>query len=158
MKNTQQNMIYQKLQNSRTSLNITMTFGVVGDSIYCHEKKKIIVPNNAYSLWRVHGCQHGFRSVANFGFGGQENASKPPQAICKPLALRGGNQSLQKQPIPTKPLRELLHAHRDDAEAFPELLLGDHQGWCETDDVTVGGFGQEAVVAEQQAELPGGFR
>jgi hypothetical protein len=31
------------------------------------------------------GYQHGFRSVAIFGFGGQEIASKPPQAICKPL-------------------------------------------------------------------------
>jgi hypothetical protein len=41
--------------------------------------------NNAYSLWRVNGCQQGFRSVASFGFGGQESASKPPQAICKPL-------------------------------------------------------------------------
>ena len=40
---------------------------------------------NAYSLWRVIGCQQGFRSVAKFGFGGQESASKPPQAICKPL-------------------------------------------------------------------------
>ena len=28
----------------------------------------------------------GFRFVANFGFGGQESASKPPQAIGKPLA------------------------------------------------------------------------
>jgi hypothetical protein len=27
--------------------------------------------------------QQGFRSVTNFGFGGQESASKPPQAICK---------------------------------------------------------------------------
>jgi len=34
----------------------------------------------------VNGCQQGFRSVASFGFGGQESASKPPQAICKPLA------------------------------------------------------------------------
>ena len=49
----------------------------------------------AYSLWRVNGCQQGFRSVAIFGFGGpayeelrtgrQESASKPPQARCKPL-------------------------------------------------------------------------
>jgi hypothetical protein len=31
----------------------------------------------------VNGCQQGFRSVASFGFGGQESASKPPQAICK---------------------------------------------------------------------------
>lgn len=28
----------------------------------------------------------GFRSVASFGFGGEEIASKPPQAICKTLA------------------------------------------------------------------------
>jgi len=31
------------------------------------------------------GYQQGFRFVASFGFGGQESASKPPQAICKPL-------------------------------------------------------------------------
>lgn len=34
----------------------------------------------------MNGCQQGFRSVASFGFGEQESASKPPQAICKPLA------------------------------------------------------------------------
>jgi hypothetical protein len=48
-------------------------------------QKEIDIYNNAYSLWRVNGCQQGFRSVASFGFGGQESASKPPQAICKPL-------------------------------------------------------------------------
>jgi hypothetical protein len=47
--------------------------------------KSIFGSNTAYSLWRVNGCQQGFRSVASFGFGGQESASKPPQAICKPL-------------------------------------------------------------------------
>jgi hypothetical protein len=31
--------------------------------------------NTAYSLWRVNGCQQGFRSVAIFSFGGQEIAS-----------------------------------------------------------------------------------
>jgi hypothetical protein len=42
--------------------------------------------NTAYSLWRVNGCQQGIRSVASSGFfGGHESASKPPQAICKPL-------------------------------------------------------------------------
>jgi len=41
--------------------------------------------NKAYSLWRVKGCQQGFRSAASFGFGGQESATKPPQSICKPL-------------------------------------------------------------------------
>jgi len=41
--------------------------------------------NNAYSLWRVNGYQQGFRSVSGFGFGGQESASKPPQAISKTL-------------------------------------------------------------------------
>jgi hypothetical protein len=51
-------------------------------------KKKKTPPNNAYSLWRVNGCQQGFRSVASFSFGGQESASKPPQAICKPLWVR----------------------------------------------------------------------
>jgi hypothetical protein len=50
------------------------------------EKIKKPAANNAYSLWRVNGCQQGFRSVASFGFGGQESASKPPQAICKTLA------------------------------------------------------------------------
>jgi hypothetical protein len=32
--------------------------------------------NNAYSLWRVNGCQQGFRSVVKFVSGGQESASK----------------------------------------------------------------------------------
>jgi hypothetical protein len=41
--------------------------------------------NNAYSLWRIQGYQQGFRSASSFGFSGQESASKPPQAICKPL-------------------------------------------------------------------------
>ena len=41
--------------------------------------------NKAYSLWRVNGCQQGFRSVAGFGFSGQESASKPRTAVCKPL-------------------------------------------------------------------------
>lgn len=49
--------------------------------------KKKAAPNNAYSLWRMNGCQQGFRSAASFGFGGQEGASKPPQAICKPLGV-----------------------------------------------------------------------
>jgi hypothetical protein len=50
-------------------------------------KKKNKKPghNNAYSLWRVNGYQQGFRSVVSFSFGGRESASKPPQAICKPL-------------------------------------------------------------------------
>lgn len=42
--------------------------------------------NKTYSLWRLNGYQRGSRSVASFGFGGQESASKPPQAIYKPLA------------------------------------------------------------------------
>ena len=45
------------------------------------------MPNNAYSLWRVSVCHQGFSSVVSFGFGGQESASKPPQAICKTLAV-----------------------------------------------------------------------
>ena len=49
--------------------------------------KKITVPNKAYSLWRVNGYKQGFRFVASFGLGGHESASKPPQAICKPLCL-----------------------------------------------------------------------
>jgi hypothetical protein len=48
-------------------------------------KNKKTSHNNVYSLWRVNGCEQGFRFVASFGFGGQESASKPPQAICKPL-------------------------------------------------------------------------
>ena len=49
------------------------------------KKKKSTIHNNAYSLWRVKDCQQGFRFAASFGFGEQESASKPPQAICKPL-------------------------------------------------------------------------
>ena len=51
------------------------------------EKEKKPAVNNAYSLWRVNGYQQGFRHVAGFSFGGQESASKPPQAICKPLSV-----------------------------------------------------------------------
>ena len=40
----------------------------------------------------MNSFQQGFRSVVSFSFGGQESASKPPQAICKPLAL------MQKKP------------------------------------------------------------
>ncbi|MAX81845.1 MAG: hypothetical protein CL843_16905 [Crocinitomicaceae bacterium] len=39
-----------------------------------------------YSLWRENSCLQDFRSVARFGLSGQESASKPPQAVCKPLA------------------------------------------------------------------------
>ena len=45
------------------------------------------MPNNAYSLWRANDCQQGFGSVGSFDFGGQESASKPPQAIFKPLGF-----------------------------------------------------------------------
>jgi hypothetical protein len=43
------------------------------------------IPHCAYTLWRVNGYQQGFRFFTIFGLGGQEIASKPPQAICKPL-------------------------------------------------------------------------
>ena len=33
----------------------------------------------------MNGFEQGFRPVVSFGLGGQESASKPPQAICKPL-------------------------------------------------------------------------
>jgi hypothetical protein len=47
----------------------------------------------------VNFCLPSFCSVASFGFGGQESASKPPQAICKPLAGNltgrlGGNEKI----------------------------------------------------------------
>ena len=48
-------------------------------------ENKITGANNTYSLWRANYCQQGFRSEASSGFSGQESASKPPQAICKPL-------------------------------------------------------------------------
>jgi hypothetical protein len=51
-----------------------------------NDKRKKPTANTAYSLWRVNGCPQGFRSVASFGFGGQESALKTPQAICKPLS------------------------------------------------------------------------
>ncbi|WP_373397883.1 hypothetical protein V8V91_25815 [Algoriphagus halophilus] len=50
--------------------------------------------HTTYGLWRVNGCQQGFRFVANFGFGGLESASKPPQAICKPLCAMKKMKSL----------------------------------------------------------------
>lgn len=39
--------------------------------------------NKAYSLSRVNPFPQGFRFVASSGDGGQESASKSPQAICK---------------------------------------------------------------------------
>tara|TARA_R110002050_G_scaffold80311_5_gene171829 strand:- start:40 stop:759 length:720 start_codon:yes stop_codon:yes gene_type:complete len=44
------------------------------------------VANKAYSLWRKTPVRKRFRFVANFSFDGQESSSKPPQAICKPIA------------------------------------------------------------------------
>jgi len=55
------------------------------------DKLKKTAPNTAYNLWRVNGYQQGFRFVVRFGFGGQESASKPPQAICKTLAVIAEN-------------------------------------------------------------------
>jgi len=43
----------------------------------------------------VNGYQQGFRSVTSFGFGGQESASKPPQAICKTLGIIMIKQKIQ---------------------------------------------------------------
>lgn len=53
--------------------------------------------NNTYFLWRLNLCEQGFRSVASFGFRGQKSASKPTQAIHKPLSefLRPITTSLQ---------------------------------------------------------------
>ncbi len=45
----------------------------------------------------MNGYQQGFRFVSSFGFGGQESASKPPQAICKPLEF---NFIIMKKVIP----------------------------------------------------------
>jgi hypothetical protein len=53
---------------------------------YGRKNEKSRPHNNAYNLWRVNVYQLGFRSVASFGFNGQESASKPPQAICQTLA------------------------------------------------------------------------
>ncbi len=58
------------------------------------KKEKKPAHNTAYSLWRVNGLQQGFRSVASFGFGGQESALKPPQAICKTLITARNNNIL----------------------------------------------------------------
>jgi|GEM_PF-2209040 len=55
-------------------------------------------------------------------------------------------------------LRELPHTQRDDPAAFHQLLLGDHQRRCETDNVAVRGFREQAVVTQQQAQFPSGLR
>ncbi len=47
----------------------------------------------------MNGYQQGFRSVASLGFGGQESASKPPQAICKPLATIQVEERMKKNLI-----------------------------------------------------------
>jgi len=63
------------------------------------KKNETTTANNAYSLWRVNGCQQDFRLVAKFVSGGQESSSKPPQAICKPLAnIR--KKRIEKSKIP----------------------------------------------------------
>lgn len=77
-----------------------------------------------------------FYYVASFGFGGQESAPKPPQAICKPLAtpiLRykrpitsasSGRNSLQ--PCLTRRFQLLLNSTIDrkvHCAAYPEGRL-----------------------------------
>jgi hypothetical protein len=71
----------------KVTLNSFITKGSMHQKMIERKKNsKKTAYNNAYSLWRVNSCQQGFRSVVSFDFGGQERASKPPQAICKPLA------------------------------------------------------------------------
>lgn len=43
----------------------------------------------------------------------------------------------------------------DDVDAFAQLVFLDDEGRGQADDVTVGGLGQQSVVAEAQAHLPG---
>ena len=62
------------------------------------------------------------------------------------------------QPAIRRHLRELLHARADDVHALHQLFLRDDQRRREPDDVAVGGLGEQAVVAEQEAKLPGGLR
>lgn len=43
----------------------------------------------------------------------------------------------------------------DDIDALAQLMLIDDEGWGQSDDVTVGGLGEQSVVTEAQADLPG---
>ena len=48
------------------------------------------------------------------------------------------------------------HGPLDDVSGLPELLLGDHQGRSEADDVTVRVLGQDSVVPQGQTQFQGG--
>ncbi len=59
------------------NLNLQFPRNLTGMKFHLTRKTNYVLQR--IKLWRVNGCQQGFRSVASFGFGGQESASKPPQ-------------------------------------------------------------------------------
>lgn len=52
--------------------------------------------------------------------------------------------------------QELLEGLLDDADTLHKLLLGDAKWGGETDDVLVGGLGEETLLLKKKAQLPGG--
>ena len=56
-----------------------------------------------------------------------------------------------------KSSRELPYAERDDVARLHHLRFSDHQRRREADDVPVRGFGEQAIVAQQETELPSGL-
>ena len=42
----------------------------------------------------------------------------------------------------------------DDINTLPDLILFDDEGWGQSDDVTMSGLGQQAIVTETKANSP----
>ena len=57
-------------------------------------------------------------------------------------------------PIPLLPRRQGVQSLGKDLDAAVDLLLRDHQGWCQPDDVLVGRLGQQALLLQDQAQIP----
>jgi TPR repeat protein len=76
----------------------------------------------------VNGYQQGFRSVSRFGFGGQESASKPPQAICKTLALIKNKIEMNKIILT---LIVALFANSLYGQSFEEIEKSAEQGYAQ---------------------------
>ena len=54
-------------------------------------------------------------------------------------------------------LDEILDDSPDNVTAFMDLLFGNHQRRGQANDIPVGGFCQQALVSELDAEIPRGL-
>jgi len=50
--------------------------------------------------------------------------------------------------------QEFLQAILDDINALREVFLRDHQRWCQTNYIFVGGLSQKPPALQEKAELP----